>query len=399
MMVSRSNRTGAASSASAAALVLVLAAAPGCRSAAAPADPVAIRLHAPPGAAASIEVVNLPVDLTRRLASSELSREQWTEVLRVSVGEGQPAMLGTYSVTDHAIRFVPTFPLDPGRSYGAVFSPMAVPGAAANAGAPVRTTVSLPAIATDPSTIVTQVFPSADVVPENQLRLYLHFSAPMGRRGGLDYIRLVDETGQAVVDPFLPLDAEFWNDDFTRYTVFFDPGRQKRGILPNAQMGRSLVPGRKYTLVVDREWRDANGLPLKTEYRREFRVAEADERPIDFRAWEVAAPTAGERDPLIVTFPEPLDHGLLLRALGVSGADQRFLDGDVKIDSHETRWRFTPREPWKAGRYQLVALAMLEDMAGNRIGRAFEVDRFDRADRSSEPERTMIPFEVNSRGQ
>jgi hypothetical protein len=130
------------------------------------------------------------------------------------------------------------------------------------------------------------------------------------------------------------------------------------------------------------------------------RVAEADERPIDFRAWQVvAAPTAGERDPLIVTFPEPLDHGLLLRALGVSGADQRFLDGEVKIESHETRWRFTPREPWKAGRYQLVALAMLEDMAGNRIGRAFEVDRFDRADRSPEPERTMIPFEVNSRRQ
>jgi hypothetical protein len=398
-----SNRTGAASPAWAPALVLFLAAVAGCRSAAAPADPVEIRLHAPPGAAASIEVVNVPVDLTRRLAASELSREQWNEVLRVSVGEGQPAMLGTYSVTDHTIRFAPMFPLDPGRQYVAVFTPTVVPGAAANVGAPLsaplRATVALPAIATDPSTIVAQVFPSADVVPENQLRLYIHFSAPMGRRGGLDYIRLLDERGQAVVDPFLPLDAEFWNDDFTRYTVFFDPGRQKRGILPNAQMGRSLVPGRRYTLVVDSEWRDANGLPLKTEYRREFRVAEADERPIDFKAWDVAVPTAGERDPLIVTFPEPLDRGLLLRALGVTAGDQRFLEGDVKIESHETRWRFTPREPWKAGRHQLVALAMLEDMAGNRIGRAFEVDRFDRADPSGEPERTVIPFELSSRRQ
>jgi hypothetical protein len=383
--------------------VLFLAAVAGCRSAAAPADPVEIRLYAPPGAAASIEVVNVPVDLTRRLAASDLSREQWTEVLRVSVGEGQPAMLGTYSVSDHTIRFAPTFPLDAGRPYGAVFTPTAVPGAAANVGAPLSpplsAIVSLPAIATDPSTVVAQVFPSAEVVPENQLRLYIHFSAPMGRRSGLDYIRLLDERGQAVVDPFLPLDAEFWNDDFTRYTVFFDPGRQKRGILPNAQMGRSLVPGRRYTLVVDREWRDANGLPLKTEYRREFRVAEADERPIDFKAWDVAVPAAGERDPLIVTFPEPLDRGLLLRALGVTAGDQRFLEGEVKIESHETRWSFTPREPWKAGRHQLVALAMLEDMAGNRIGRAFEVDRFDRADPSGEPERTMIPFEVSSRRQ
>ena len=33
------------------------------------------------------------------------------------------------------------------------------------------------------------------------------------------------------------------------------------------------------------------------------------------------------------------------------------------------------------------------------LGRAFEVDRFDRADPSGEPERTTIPFEVSSRRQ
>jgi hypothetical protein len=37
---------------------------------------------------------------------------------------------------------------------------------------------------------------------------------------------------------------------------------------------------------------------------------------------------------------------------------------------------------------------MLEDLAGNRIGRAFEVDNFDRTDDSPEPERTLIPFVV-----
>ena len=69
--------------------------------------------------------------------------------------------------------------------------------------------------------------------------------------------------GKEVKDPFLPLDAEFFNDDRTRYTVFFDPGRQKRGIAPIADMGRSLTEGKSYTLVVDAEWRDGNGLPLK----------------------------------------------------------------------------------------------------------------------------------------
>ncbi len=39
---------------------------------------------------------------------------------------------------------------------------------------------------------------------------------------------------------------------------------------------------------------------------------------------------------------------------------------------------------------------MLEDLAGNRIGRAFEVDNFDRVDRTPEAERTAIPFTVRS---
>ena len=176
--------------------------------------------------------------------------------------------------------------------------------------------------------------------------------------------------------------------------MFFDPGRQKRGILPNQQMGRSLEIGKRYAIVVSRDWRDANGLPLAQEFRKEFRVGAADERPIDVKGWRVAAPHAGTRDALVVTFPEPLDHGLLLRALGVTGGDGKFLDGDVGVDEGEKRWTFTPRDAWRAGTYQLTALAMLEDLAGNRIGRAFEVDNFDRADRTPEPERTTIPFTV-----
>ena len=55
-------------------------------------------------------------------------------------------------------------------------------------------------------------------------------------------------------------------------------------------------------------------------------------------------------------------------------------------------WSFTPKEFWKAGTHHIVAFAMLEDLAGNRIGRAFEVDQFDRSDKSAEPEKTLIPF-------
>ncbi len=93
--------------------------------------------------------------------------------------------------------------------------------------------------------------------------------------------------GSEVKDPFLPLDAEFWNDDRTRYTVFFDPGRQKRGIAPIADMGRSLTEGKSYTLVIDAEWRDGNGLPLKQPYRRTFKVGPPDEKPLAPASWKI----------------------------------------------------------------------------------------------------------------
>jgi hypothetical protein len=108
----------------------------------------------------------------------------------------------------------------------------------------------------------------------------------------------------------------------------------------------------------------------------------------------VAAPRAGSRDALAVSFPEPLDHGLLQRALAIADVRGRRIDGDVKIDAQETRWLFTPVEAWQGGDYFLQAMTILEDMAGNRIGRAFEVDEFSRADESVEQETVAVPFRV-----
>lgn len=333
----------------------------------------------------TIDVVDVPEEALRALAGTE-SRDAWTAVLKIAVGDGQTPMVGQYAIDGGRVRFTPMFPLDPGRQYHVTFT---LPGAA-----PVTATVGLPAPDMTPKTVVAEVYPTADVVPENQLRFYIHFSAPMGSRGGLDFIHLLDDAGKDVKDPFLPLDAEFWNDDRTRYTVFFDPGRQKRGIAPIADMGRSLTAGKSYTLVIDAEWRDGHGLPLKQVYRRAFKAGPPDEKPLDPQTWKITAPAAGTSAPLTIAFPEPLDHGLLLRALGVLSPAGKPLEGEVTVGPHELTWSFVPAEPWQAGAYNIVAFAMLEDLAGNRIGRAFEVDRFDRADKSAEPEKTLIPFAV-----
>ena len=65
----------------------------------------------------------------------------------------------------------------------------------------------------------------------------------MSRASALGFVRLVDDAGQEVPDALLELDVDLWNDDHTRYTVFFDPGRVKRGVRPNVELGRALRAG------------------------------------------------------------------------------------------------------------------------------------------------------------
>ena len=123
-----------------------------------------------------------------------------------------------------------------------------------------------------------------------------------------------------------------------------------------------------------RTGRDAAGQPLVAPFRREFRVGTARERALEPAAWRLDLPARRTRDPLAVCFPVPLDYGLLQRALRMVTGGGRPLAGEIRVDQGETRWTFAPRAPWEPGEYQLVAAPTLEDVAGNRIGRPFEVD-------------------------
>lgn len=359
----------------------------------------------------TVEVVGLSADDLAQLKPRTLTHGEWAALLRVAVAGDTdasadgPSVLGTYTVSDTAIRFIPQFPFDPGRRYQVVFDPTRLPAPAGARAAPwrshrIETTIGTPAPEPHATTTrVVEVYPTARTIPENQLRLYIYFSAPMSLEGGLDHMHLLDEAGHATEDPFLPLDVNLWNADRTRYTVLFDPGRVKRGVLPNEQMGRSLIRGRKYTLVVDDSWHDAEGQLLVAPFRREFQVGPPDERPLDPTTWRLDAPAAGTRDPLTVSFPTPLDYALLLRTLSVWTERGDRLQGDIRVEASETRWIFTPREPWRAGAYRLTAASILEDIAGNRIGKAFEVDALTGPPGAKEARSATLPFRLLPRGR
>jgi hypothetical protein len=342
-------------------------------------------------APARVEVGGLSAAVLEDIRRNRLTGDRGAALLRVSVADAAPAILGSYDVAGGALRFTPAFPFDPGREYSVRFDPSGIDGMSGHS--PVNADVALPGRDLAPSTLVSQVYPSGDVVPENLLRLYIEFSAPMARGSGIEHVELLDDSGRRVEAPFLPLDYEFWSPDHRRFTVFFDPGRVKDGILPNQQMGRPLEAGRSYTLVIRREWRDGNGLPLAQEFRRVWRVGPARTEALDTSTWRVTSPQAGRRAPLVVSFDHPLDRALLMRGLGVrlNGAP---VAGEIHVDPGERRWTFTPDQPWRTGTHHLLALSFLEDVAGNQIGRAFEVDNFDTADKGPDPKTVLVPFAI-----
>jgi hypothetical protein len=369
-----------------------------------------IKLNLAGAESGTVDIVGLSAEDLSWLQRRPLTHDEWAALLRVSVAGNRdasadrPPVFGTHTVSGSVIRFVPQFPFDPGRRYQVVFDPTRLPAPARGRVDPwrsrrIETTIGAPAPKRHASTRIVEVYPTGREVPENQLRLYIYFSAPMSFEGGLDHIHLLDGAGHATEDPFLPLDVNLWNADRTRYTVLFDPGRVKRGVLPNEQKGRSLIRGRKYTLVVEESWHDAEGQPLIAGFRRKFQVGRPEEHPIDPTRWRLDAPTDGTRDPLTVSFPTPLDYALLLRTLSVWKDRGDRLEGDIRIEASETRWIFTPHEPWRGGTYRLMAASILEDVAGNRIGKAFEVDALTGPPGAKEAHSATLPFRLLLRGR
>jgi hypothetical protein len=223
-----------------------------------------------------------------------------------------------------------------------------------------------------PKTRVTQVFPSGDVVPANLLRIYVHFSHPMTRRGIGRYVRLMDLKGQPVEAAFLEMEDGLWDPEGQRLTLFLHPGRIKRGLALHESMGTPLRPGSRYRLVIAKEAEDEEGGTLVEGFSKEFRVTAEDRTSPDVHKWVVAEPRAGGRGPLIVRADKPLDAALFARLLRVENVEGKLVNGNSSVEAQETCWRFVPSEDWRSGTYTLRIGAQLEDLAGNRPTRLFD---------------------------
>ncbi|MDA7425688.1 hypothetical protein [Thalassococcus lentus] len=281
--------------------------------------------------------------------------------LRVFVGpaseccEGRSPVSGRYLVVEDTVSFVPAFPFVQGQVYSALIR-----------GESIREfVVGGESVSAAPEVVA--VYPSGTTIPENTLRFYVDFAHPMQPHRAEEFISLERGDGRPDRAAFMSFKQELWNHDRTRLTLLMDPGRIKRGVATNLELGPALESGQSYTLVVGAGWPSANGQGVTSEYRAPFDVGEPIRSLPDTKKWTVSAPRMATRQPLELRFDRPFDQVQLGHTIIVHDAAGRRIQGTINTLESETVWRFVPQAAWSDPEIQVVVDASLEDVAGNNF--------------------------------
>lgn len=337
-----------------------------------------------------------------RLRQSNPDLREWRRLFSVKLqppsskleSEELPNVSGRYELLETGFRFTPRFAPTRGLKY---LVRVKIDGHSPATGTFVLNDASSPVPVT---TKVNTIYPSAATIPENTLRLYVHFSRPMRRGQVAKRIRLLDENSEVVEGAFIigPL-GELWDGYQRRLTLLLDPGRIKRGVDPNRRLGLALLAGRERTLIIDGQFTDAEGRSLDTECRKTYRIVGAVRDAVQPKKWTIAAPETNSRAPLRLRFPRALDHGMLSHAIRVYDDDEGAIDGRANIAPGETEWSFTPAKQWKSGSHSIRVAANLEDISGNNLVSPLDVavkrstSRSDRPIQAAQIERLFSPIE------
>lgn len=295
-------------------------------------------------------------------------------------------VFGKYRWENGALSFESRYPASPGVTYRAIVR-LPTWGKSSTS---LETTA--PKAERKPTTQITTIYPTADALPENLLKFYIHFSAPMSTGEAYKHILLETSNGVKLELPFLEIAEELWDKSNTRLTLLLDPGRIKRGLVPREEDGPILVAGQAYRFRVMSDWPDAEGTPLVGEVVKEFKVIGQDTTQPAPTEWKLTTPRAASKSPIVIDLLESLDHAIVTRGIRVFDDKGLEVEGEVTLARQEREWRFTPAQAWIAGDYELRIDDTIEDLVGNNITRPFELDRFDEV---KSPEAKNVKLKIN----
>ena len=318
----------------------------------------------------SITVEGVDRNILAQLRQQKLTRQDWQKMFSVQLrplsSENKntqlPNVAGRYEVLETGLRFVPKFAPTSGLAYHIRLQ-------IENHQAIVNEFVLNEAPASNqPPAEVDVVYPSASQIPENTLRLYIHFSKPMRRGQVEEKIRLLDENDHVIQRAFVtgPI-GELWDSKQQRLTLLLDPGRIKRGVAPNRELGPALEKGKKRTLHIDGDFIDVKGQTIKTEFRKTYSISEPIYDAISMQHWHITEPTSGTQMPLQIHFDRPLDSGMLSHVIHVYDEKKEKIIGQVEFTENETIWQFHPSRSWSNKPHTIEIPSKLEDISGNNL--------------------------------
>ena len=282
------------------------------------------------------------------------------KVQLIKPGERLP-VLGNFRKEDDAVIFEPLVPLTKGLRYEVLLNDTLL------------SEIEVPVGDSEAPTL-RSIYPSQDSLPENLLKMYFEFSEPMVEGSSLQHLTLIRNDRDTMRGTFLDLQPELWNSEGTVLTVWLDPGRIKRDLIPNKELGSPLKQGERYTLHVNKSWQSKNGVALAKNYSKTFVTIHRDEESPDPTMWKVLAPSSKDKKSLEIRFPQSLDYALVKECVTIMNSNGNVVSGKVVIADEEKILRFIPDEPWSKGTFALRIESRLEDLAGNNLNRPFERD-------------------------
>ncbi len=299
--------------------------------------------------------------------------------LSIRLEGNEVALLGESEKIDSGVIFQPLWPFSEGMTYEILNGDVVL----ANFTIPITKKADIEILG---------VYPSADTIPENNLKIYIEFSQPMSQGKALRNVKLFDLKEGNERDVFLDLRPELWNEEGTILTLWLDPGRIKRDLGPNQLLGTPLVAGNRYQLEVSDSWKSVNGSKLKHVYTKIFYTRNADRNNPSVHKWELSVPKLGSTRPLVINFHESLDYLLSIETIDVYVADEK-IRGRIEIEDNQSLWKFYPTEDWFSGTYNLRIESRLEDLAGNNLNRLFDRD-LNKGDNVEEQKFHILEFRI-----
>lgn len=215
---------------------------------------------------------------------------------------------------------------------------------------------------------VIQIYPIADTIPANILFFHVRFSLPMANDiAGYTHVTITDAAEKLIERPWRQ--RTFWLDSGRLMVLMIHPGRVKTGI---HYTGPVFMPGKKYTISIDRTIKDIHGNTIKETASKQYIVQQEDRSLPKIESFTPVLP-AQSFNTLSILFSKGMDHATTTEGIKILDSNNQPVSCTISHQKNDQEISIVPTQRWQKGRYKILFDNIVSDFASNHINRPFEI--------------------------